>query len=1007
LGDFREFHARLRGRVHERAPWSRMPGRETPSLTRDETMPEKTETPRDYRATLFLPATDFPMKAGLPAAEPQWLARWEAMDLYGRIRKQAKGRPLFVLHDGPPYANGEIHSGTGLNKVLKDIVVRSRGFLGFDAPYIPGWDCHGLPIEWKIEEKYRAEGKSKDDVPIDQLRRDCRDFANYWIGVQRTQFKRLGCMGQWDKPYTTMDYRAEAVIAGELHKFVANGLLYRGFRPVMWSPVEQTALAEAEVEYHEKSSPTIYVKFPLTQTRSGMGTNKDVNEDIKDELMSANVVIWTTTPWTIPGNRAIAYSPTMDYGLYRVSGKDEGSLAVVGENLLLADALADQTAKHVKISLQRLGTVDPFTFIAYHPLRGRGYEFEVPLLPGDYVTSDTGTGFVHTAPGHGADDFVLMTEKFPGYAANNPDAFNVVKEDGSFSAHVPIFAGKRILTPEGKDSDANGAVIKALIEAGGLLAKGTLRHSYPHSWRSRAPVIFRATPQWFAAMDKDIPGGGTLRSRAMQAISDTKWYPASGENRMAGMVKDRPDWVLSRQRAWGVPLAIFVDKKTDTILNDAGVNTRITDAFRSEGADAWFNSPPQRFLGNGRDPADYEQVRDILDVWFDSGSTHVFTVEQPLEPEWPRKDHADLYLEGSDQHRGWFQSSLLESCATRGRAPYDEVLTAGFVLDREGDKMSKSVGNVILPQTIADKNGADIFRLWVASSDFTQDLRMGNDIIQANTDAYRRLRNTIRFMLANLAGFDEAERVAPAEMPELERYILARLAEIDAVVRDSYTYYDFNRAYNTVFSFCTNELSAFYFDIRKDSLYCDAKSAMRRRAARTVSDQAFRHVVTWLAPILCFTMEEAWLLRFPGEHESVHLQTFPDVPKNWYDEKLVAKWARIRELRRVVTGALEIARRDKVIGASLEARPVLYVSAEDAALFDGLDLGEIAITSGAKVSTLAPPADAFALAEVPGAAVTFHHAEGDKCARCWMILPEVGTNKDPNLCNRCAEAVDG
>jgi isoleucyl-tRNA synthetase len=967
---------------------------------------ETDATARDYRATLFLPETTFPMKAGLPEAEPKWLARWEAMDLYGRIRKQAKGRPLFVLHDGPPYANGEIHSGTGLNKVLKDIVVRSRGFLGYDAPYIPGWDCHGLPIEWKIEEKYRKEGKSKDDVPIAQLRQDCRDFANHWIGVQRTQFKRMGCMGQWDKPYTTMDYRAEATIARELHKFVGNDLLYRGFRPVMWSPVEKTALAEAEVEYHDKTSTWIYVKFPLTLTRSGFGTN----ESIKDELLNASVVIWTTTPWTIPGNRAVAYSPTMDYGLYRVVAAGEGSLAVVGENLLLADALADQVAKDSKAKFERLDTVDPFKFIAFHPFRGRGYDFDVPLLPGDHVTADTGTGFVHTAPGHGEEDFALMTNMFAGYAAENPDAFNVVTEAGAFSPHVPLFAGKFILSRDGKkDGDANSSVIAALTDAGKLLAKGTLRHSYPHSWRSKAPVIFRATPQWFAAMDKDIPGGGTLRERAMKAIGDTKWYPPSGENRIAGMVKDRPDWVLSRQRAWGVPLAIFVEKKTGVILNDSEVNKRIGDAFESEGADAWFNSPPSRFLGNDRDPNDFEQVKDILDVWFDSGSTHVFTVEQPLEPEWPQKDHADLYLEGSDQHRGWFQSSLLESCATRGRAPYDEVLTAGFVLDREGDKMSKSSNNGILPQEIANKNGADIFRLWVASSDFTQDIRMGNDIIQSNADAYRRLRNTIRFMLANLDGFDEKERVAAADMPELERFILAKLAEIDAIVRDSYRTYDFNRAYNTVFSFCTNELSAFYFDIRKDALYCDAKTALRRRAARTATDEVFRRVVTWLAPILCFTMEEAWLLRFPGESESVHLQTFPETPSGWKNDALIAKWDRIRALRRVVTGALELKRRDKVIGASLEARPVLYVTdPKDAALFDGLDLGEIAITSRGKVSTHEPADDAFHLPDVPGAAATFHHAEGNKCARCWMILPEVGTNpKHDDLCNRCSEAVDG
>jgi len=958
----------------------------------------KTDAPtdaHDYRATVFLPATTFPMKAGLPEAEPKWLARWEQMDLYGQIRKQAEGRPLFVLHDGPPYANGEIHSGTGLNKVLKDIVVRSRGFLGFDAPYIPGWDCHGLPIEWKIEEKYRKEGKSKDDVPIDQLRKDCRDFANHWIDVQRTQFKRLGCMGQWDKPYTTMDYRAEATIARELHKFVDNGLLYRGFRPVMWSPVEKTALAEAEVEYHDKTSHTIYVKFPVVKG--------------SPSLTGVSIVIWTTTPWTIPGNRAIAYSPTLDYGVYEVTVADEKSLANVGDKIALADALADQTAKDAKVTLVRVGNADVKGAVCAHPFRGQGYEFDVPVLPGEHVTADTGTGFVHTAPGHGEEDFVLMTETFPGYAASNPDAFNVVKEDGSFSAHVPLFAGKFILSRDGKkDGDANKSVIAALIDAGKLLAQGTLRHSYPHSWRSKAPVIFRATPQWFAAMDKDIPGGGTLRERAMKAIGDTKWYPPSGENRMAGMVKDRPDWVLSRQRAWGVPLAIFVEKKSGEILNDPEVNKRIGQAFEVEGADAWYNSPPSRFLGNDRDPNDFEQVKDILDVWFDSGSTHVFTVEQPLEKEWPQKDHADLYLEGSDQHRGWFQSSLLESCATRGRAPYDEVLTAGFVLDREGDKMAKSSGNGILPQAIADKNGADIFRLWVASSDFTQDIRMGNDIIQSNADAYRRLRNAIRFMLANLDGFDESERVAAHDMPELERYILAKLAEIDAVVRESYRTYDFNRVYNTVFAFCTNELSAFYFDIRKDSLYCDAKSAMRRRASRTATDEAFRRVVTWLAPILCFTMEEAWLLRFPGEGESVHLQTFPQTPTGWRDDALIAKWDRIRTLRRVVTGALEIKRRDKVIGASLEARPVLYVSdAKDAALFDGLDLGEIAITSGAKVSAHEPPGDAFRLPDVPGAAAEFHHAEGDKCARCWMILPEVGSHPEhPDLCNRCSEAVD-
>ena len=967
-------------------------------------MPNDSEPkPHDYRATLFLPTTEFPMKAGLPEAEPKWLARWEGMQLEKKLREQSKGRNLFLLHDGPIYANGDIHSGTGLNHILKDFVVRSQQMLGKDAPYVPGWDCHGLPIEWKVEEKYRAEGVAKDSVPKDQLRRDCRAFATHWLGVQREQIKRLGCIGNWEHPYTTMSFAAEATIAREAHKFVANGLLYRGFRPVMWSPVEKTALADAEVEYHEKTSPTIYVKFPVVQPGS-----QSVVPGQKKLDGGVSFVIWTTTPWTIPGNRAIAFSPDITYGLYEVETAQEGAFADVGERLLLGDPLADQVSSHAKVSLRRTRDINRFGMIAAHPLRGQGYEFDVPLLPGEHVTGDTGTGFVHTAPGHGEDDFELILRTFPAYTREHPEAFNIVQEDGSFGPTVPLFAGKFILSRDGKkDGDANPAVIEALKAAGKLLAKGTLRHSYPHSWRSKAPVIFRATPQWFVAIDKPMPefGGDTLRQRALKAVGDTTWIPAQGQNRIGSMVEGRPDWVLSRQRAWGVPLAIFVNKKTGEVLNDAAVNARINEAFEKEGADAWFTSPPQRFLGN-LPAGDYEQVTDILDVWFDSGSTHVFTFEEPVDPTWPRADQADLYLEGSDQHRGWFQSSLLESCGTRGRAPYKAVLTHGFVLDDQGYKMSKSLGNTLAPQVIADKNGADILRLWAASSDFTEDLRIGQDIIKANVESYRRLRNTIRFMLANLAGFTEKERIGHDRMPELERYMLARLAELDTLVHESYAAFDFNRVFTALFAFCTNDLSAFYFDIRKDSLYCDRADSVRRRSARTVIDDIFRRVVTWFAPILCFTMEEAWLDRFPGDKESVHLHTFPETPRSWHNEALVEKWERIRELRRVVTGALELKRKDKVIGASLEARPVLFVSREDAALFETVDLGEIAITSHAVVQTHAPPPDAFTLPDVPGAAAVFHHAEGDKCARCWMILPEVTKNpKHPDLCNRCADAV--
>jgi isoleucyl-tRNA synthetase len=961
---------------------------------------------KDYRATLFLPRTEFPMKAGLPEAEPKWLARWEETKLYARIRERAKGKPLFILHDGPPYANGEIHSGTGLNKILKDFVVRSQGMLGKDAPYVPGWDCHGLPIEWKIEEQYRAEGKSKDDVPIDQLRRDCREFATRWIDVQRDQFKRLGCMGEWEHPYTTMNHRAEAAIAAELHKFVSNGLLYRGFRPVMWSPVEKTALAEAEVEYQEKTSPTIYVKFPVVSAAIDPEFSVE-NLTQLERLKGASVVIWTTTPWTIPGNRAIAFSESMAYSVYEVAQAGEGALAAVGEKLLLADVLAEQTSSHAKITLRRIAAIDPHRLFCAHPFRGQGYDFEIPVLPGKHVTSDTGTGFVHTAPGHGEDDFELMLSLDKDYPIKHPDAFSIVGPDGAFADKVPLFAGKHILSRDGKkDGDANGAVIKELIAASKLLAKGSLRHSYPHSWRSKAPVIFRATPQWFAAMDKPYKGsnGKTLRQIAMESIRATKWIPPQGENRIGSMVEGRPDWVLSRQRAWGVPLAIFVNKKSGEILNDAAVNKRIIETFEKEGADVWFNSPPSRFLGS-LNADDYEQVRDILDVWFDSGSTYIFTVENPLEPSWPKKDRADLYLEGSDQHRGWFQSSLLESCGTRGRAPYEAVLTHGFVLDEQGRKMSKSLGNTVLPQTIAGKNGADILRLWVASSDFMEDLRLGQDIIKTNVDAYRRLRNTIRFMLANLADFSDRERIAAREMPELEGYMLAKLAELDTLVRHGYAEYDFNRVFGALFNFCTNELSAFYFDIRKDALYCDPLEAPRRRAARTVIDEIFRRVVTWLAPILCFTMEEAWTLRFPDD--SVHLQSFPATPAEWQAPALIEKWNRIRTLRRVVTGALEIKRRDKIIGASLEAAPVLYVSEpSDVDMLNGLDFAEIAITSAAHVVTRSPPPDSFTLPEVQGVAVTFHHADGDKCARCWMILPEVGKNPShPDLCKRCAGAV--
>jgi len=939
---------------------------------------DETPTGRDYRDTLFLPTTDFPMKAGLPVREPEWLARWQKLGLYERLREGAKGREPFILHDGPPYANGNIHIGHALNKILKDIVVRSQQMMGKDAAYVPGWDCHGLPIEWQIEEKYRKQGKNKDEVPPLEFRRECREFAQHWVDVQREEFKRLGVSGEWDNPYLTMSFDAEAKIVEEFQKFLMNGSLYRGSKPVMWSVVEKTALAEAEVEYDDHQSHTIWVKFPVVKGGA---------------LEGASIVIWTTTPWTIPANRAISYSPKIAYGLYEVAG----------ENLVLADALAEQVKRDAKIeSWTRLRDVkadDLAGVVCAHPFAGQGYDFPVPLLAGDHVTEETGTGFVHTAPGHGQDDYIIWVENF-----GSKDIPETVNEEGVYYDHVPLFAGKFVLTRQGKEGNANAAVIEELEKAGKLLAKGKVTHSYPHSWRSKAPLIFRNTPQWFVAMDAKVEaaGGKPFRQVALEEIEKVRWVPARNRNRIFSMVETRPDWVLSRQRAWGVPLTLFVRKDDGSLLRDPKVNARIVEAVAKEGADAWFERPASDFLGSDHKSDDYERVTDILDVWFDSGSTHAFVLEARGFPS-----PADLYLEGSDQHRGWFQSSLLESCGTRGRAPYKQVLTHGFTMDEKGRKMSKSLGNVIAPQKIVEQNGADILRLWVASTDYWEDHNIGNEIVKSNVEAYRKLRNTFRYLLGNLAGFDDQERVAVADMPELERAILHRLAELDELVRKAYMDYDFKRVTHTLSNFMNVDLSAFYFDIRKDTLYCDAPSSLRRRACRTVLDELFSRLTAWLAPVLCFTVEEVWLTRFPGDEASVHLRTFPETPGAWRNEALAEKWRKVRELRRVVTGALEVERREKRIGASLEAAPDVYVSKpEYAAALKGVDLAELAIASQATLIEGEGPADAFRLDDVPGVAVVAKLAQGRKCARSWRILPEVGGDPEfPDLSLRDAAAV--
>ena len=946
------------------------------------------DTSPDYRDTVFLPRTDFPMKAGLAQKEPAILARWQQLGLYQRLRERRAGQPRFILHDGPPYANGDIHMGHAMNKVLKDIIVRSQSLLGKDAPYVPGWDCHGLPIEWKIEEEYRKKKRNKDEVPAAEFRAECRAYAAHWVGVQRAQFERLGVMGDWDDPYLTMAYPAEAAIVGELLKFAESGQLYRGAKPVMWSPVEKTALAEAEVEYEDIVSTQIDVGFEIVESPIA-------------ELVGAQAVIWTTTPWTIPVNQALAYGPDVEYVLVEVDGK---------RLLVAAELLSATLARHSRASghdgktfkgAELAGTV------ARHPMHALGGFFARPrpFLPGEFVTTDAGTGLVHMAPDHGEDDFELCR-------ANGLDPVFAVTDDGRYREDWGWLAGQgSVINP--KFNAPDGPICSDLAATGALLAASAdYRHSYPHSWRSKAKVIFRCTPQWFIGMDRPLlpspsgegPGEGavgpraepadtphpnpspdgeglsgngpTLRQLAVDAIERTRFVPEKGRNRIGAMVEGRPDWVISRQRAWGVPIALYVHRKTGDYLRDPAVNARIIDAFRAGGADAWFGADHQALLGPDYPLADYEPVNDILDVWFDSGSTPAFVVEA----RYGEGARADLYLEGSDQHRGWFQSSLLESCGTRGRAPYEAVLTHGFALDGQGRKMSKSLGNVVDPLKVIQDSGADILRLWVASTDYFEDVRIGKEVLATTSDAYRKLRNTFRYLLGALDGFDAAERTT--EFPELERYVLHRLAELDAELRSAVEGFEFNRYVRRLSEFANDDLSAFFFDIRKDCLYCEAPSSAKRRAYRTVLDILFDALVRYLAPVLPFTTEEAWQTRWPDAADSVHFATWPEVDAGWRDPALGARWDALRALRGAVTEAIEPLRREKVIGSSLEAEVSVPNPPEG-------NLEELFIV--AKVS--------------PGDTIRVTRTDRQKCGRCWRHLPEVPA--DGGLCARCTEVVSG
>ena len=887
-----------------------------------------TSASRDYSETIFLPKTDFPMRAGLPKREPEWLKRWEAIRLFEQLREQSKDRPQYTLHDGPPYANGHIHMGTALNKILKDIINRSHQMAGYNAHYVPGWDCHGLPIEWKVEEEFRAKGRQKDDVPGSEFRARCRSYAQEWLDIQRKEFKRLGVIGEWDNPYLTMNFQSEADICGELLKIAGTGQLYRGAKPIMWSPVEQTALAEAEVEYKDRKASQIYVRFPVS---SEVHTAKGADMTGMWDVPSASVVIWTTTPWTIPANRAVSFSKNIKYGLYEITKLADVDFPLgqkVGDKLIVADDLWEKLAEaSFIIASKRLREIQSETLeqiVLAHPLKDMdgadgAFDFPVPMLAGDHVTAEAGTGFVHTAPSHGEDDFNVWMENTDKLSALGIDAAvpMTLDDKGCYTDIMPErFQGLDVirLSPakkRGQDGKANGEVIKALVECGNLLSRKPMTLRDAHSWRSKAPVIRRATPQWFISMSKD-----GLREKALKAIDETTFFPDRGRNRIGAMVADRPDWLISRQRNWGVPITLIVgpngELHTERADADA-INARILKAVETHGVDGWFDTPLSELMPEGHDG--WEKVTDILDVWFDSGSTHAFCLKR--RDDMP--DRADLYLEGSDQHRGWFQSSLLESCAVYGEAPYDGVLTHGFVVDEKGYKMSKSVGNTMSPDDISKQYGAEIMRIWVASSDWADDLKIGKEIIQTNVDAFRKIRNTLRYMIGALGDYDGADVVEYADMPALEKWVLHKLSEIEALHGPAVKGHDHKKIFAAIYNFVNLDLSSFYFDIRKDAAYCDPKAALRRRAFMTVTDIVFKRLAVWLAPIMCFTVEEVWQWRFPSENGSVHLELFPEAPAEWKNESLAAHMEVIRTFRSDVSEAIEPLRKADVIGKSLEA----------------------------------------------------------------------------------------
>lgn len=928
---------------------------------------------KDYKDTVFLPKTDFAMKANLATREKDFLEFWDKIGLYDTLRQQSKDSKKFILHWGPPYANGHLHIGHALTYILKDTINKTYQMAGYNAPLVPGWDCHGLPIELKVEEQYRAKGQRKEDVNVFEYIEACRAYANQWINTQSEELQRLGIVADWKNPYVTMAFKSEGKIVAELGKFLMNGGLYRGLKPVMWSVVEKTALAEAEVEYHDHTSDAIFVAFPIVKPSV-------------ETLKNAHAVIWTTTPWTLPGNRAIAYGTEHNYSVIEVSNGTE--LIADGMRLLIAKDLIPQVTASLEISDYRvIGHVNGETLkgtICNHPWHGLGYDFQVPMIPGEHVTTDAGTGLVHTAPGHGIEDFTVGQE----FDIEVPET---VQGDGTYYPHVPMFAGKHIFK-------IGSEIIEKLTQVKALLKSSKLVHSYPHSWRSKTPLIYRATSQWFISMDTN-----DLRQKAMQEINNVEWFPTQGKNRISAMVGNRPDWCLSRQRTWGVPITVFTNKNTGEILRDEKVHQRIVDAINAEGISAWHKYDSAHFLGNSYNSNDFEKATDILDVWFDSACTHTFILENNQDMGWP----ADMYFEGSDQHRGWFQTSLLHSCGTRGRAPYKQVLTHGFVLDEKGYKMSKSLGNGVEPQQLINTIGADMIRLWVSSTDYTDDVRIGKEILKHNEDVYRRLRNTLRYLLGALNGYDTENDVAYDELPSLERWVLHRLKDMEKNHQKLFKTYDFADFYNELHSFCTSDLSAFYFDIRKDTLYCDGFNSLQRKSTLTVMNHVFNHLVRWLAPVLSFTAEEAWHAYQKSENPtSIHTELFLESPRVWDNPSIAARWEDLRNIRRVLTGALEVERAARTIGSSLQAKLIMYVGKEWADTLASTDWAELAITSQCIIVRAQMPANAFTLEEVKGIGVVVEIAEGQKCGRCWKILPDVGQYTQNDLCKRCDDVIN-